>query len=109
LNGLCKLIGMEFYPIRMPTPKFATEPFGVCGARPTEPPAQKAFEAGGRYREHYRDFHRDADSIRIVQIEAARAPSAPRKEACQRLQTGNETWRSRSYGQPSALGTSAVL
>src|SRR5260370_41895607 len=26
LNGLCRLIGMEFYPIRMPAPKFATEP-----------------------------------------------------------------------------------
>src|SRR5260370_20893308 len=29
LNGLCKLIGMEFYPIRMPAPKFATEPGGL--------------------------------------------------------------------------------
>jgi hypothetical protein len=26
LNGLCKLIGMEFYPIRTPAPKFATGP-----------------------------------------------------------------------------------
>jgi hypothetical protein len=29
LNGLCELIGMEFYPIRMPAPKFATEPSGA--------------------------------------------------------------------------------
>src|SRR5438552_2881495 len=26
LQGLCGLIGMDFYPIRMPAPKFATEP-----------------------------------------------------------------------------------
>src|SRR5260370_42598512 len=26
LNGLCGLIGMDFYPIRMPAPEFATEP-----------------------------------------------------------------------------------
>src|SRR5260370_37069108 len=26
LNGLCGLIGMDFYPIRLPAPKFATEP-----------------------------------------------------------------------------------
>src|SRR3984957_10840168 len=26
LKGLCVLIGMDFYPIRMPAPKFATEP-----------------------------------------------------------------------------------
>jgi transposase len=26
LNGLCGLIGMDFYPTRMPTAKFATEP-----------------------------------------------------------------------------------
>src|SRR5271169_2890042 len=32
LNGLCKLIGMEFYPIRMPAPKFATEPDGPRAA-----------------------------------------------------------------------------
>jgi hypothetical protein len=37
LNGLCKLIGMEFYPMKMPAPKFATEPFfmicpvNLCG------------------------------------------------------------------------------
>ena len=29
LNGLCRLIGMEFYPIRMPAPKFATEPVNI--------------------------------------------------------------------------------
>src|SRR5260370_558061 len=29
LNGLCGLIGMEFYPIRMPAPKFATEPLAA--------------------------------------------------------------------------------
>src|SRR5713226_3928072 len=29
LNGLCGLIGMDFYPIRLPAPKFATEPSAV--------------------------------------------------------------------------------
>jgi hypothetical protein len=29
LNGLCELIGMEFYRIRISAPKFATEPPGV--------------------------------------------------------------------------------
>src|SRR5437016_2493944 len=26
LNGLCGLIGMDFYPIKLPAPKLATEP-----------------------------------------------------------------------------------
>src|SRR5260370_41431532 len=29
LNGLCGLIGMDFYPTRMPAMKFATEPYCV--------------------------------------------------------------------------------
>src|SRR5260370_34037277 len=29
LNGLCELIGMDFYPIRMPAPKFATKPVEI--------------------------------------------------------------------------------
>src|SRR5260370_15824112 len=33
LNGLCKLIGMEYYPIRMPAPNFATEPAKITTAK----------------------------------------------------------------------------
>ena len=36
MNGLCGLIGMEFYPIRMPAPKFATKPVIVVCAGDTE-------------------------------------------------------------------------
>src|SRR5713226_3588944 len=32
LNGLCGLIGMDFYPIRLPAPKFATEPHQTAAA-----------------------------------------------------------------------------
>src|SRR5580698_2354903 len=38
LNGLCGLIGMDFYPTRMPAPKFATEPKGsdVSSRKPAD-------------------------------------------------------------------------
>jgi hypothetical protein len=49
LNGLCKLIGMEFYPIRMPAPKFATErPWRSRGAVIIAALGEQVFDARPR-------------------------------------------------------------
>ena len=55
LNGLCKLIGMEFYLIRMPPPKFATKLSKREPALKLDPPisagaiAAATRDEGGRF------------------------------------------------------------